>query len=113
MVVTNTVQKIARYITALPGDQVKAAMLAWTAGSDPSITALEQLLASEQSSLTSVDDFFETKDFAAAFPSMTEAEMIESSLQVLGEYQRSGEGLTQEDMEAWADGLADSSTQIT
>ena len=58
-------------------------------------------------SLMSVNDFTETEDFAAIFPSMTEPEMVESSHEALAKYKQSGKGLSQKEMETWANSLAD------
>lgn len=70
------------------------------------MAALEQALASEQDELSSADALAETADFSAKFPSMTEAEMIKASLESLTEYQRTGEGFTQQEMDDWAVTLA-------
>ncbi|MEL6493097.1 MAG: DUF2442 domain-containing protein [Cyanobacteria bacterium J06621_3] len=54
-------------------------------------------------SLASINNWAEAEDFL----SMTETEMVEASREALAEYRRSGEGVTQEEMEAWAVSLAD------
>lgn len=110
MSTTDTVQKITSYLAVLPGDQVKAAMLAWTTNADISIAALEQALAKEKETIAIADTLYESEDFETEFPSMTESEMIEESLHSLAEYQRTGESITQENMEAWAKTLTDEST---
>ena len=106
MIANNAAQRIAHYLTVLPGEQVKAAMLAWTASADVSITALEQALAEKQDAIALVDALAKPDTFSTVFPSMTEAEMIKASLQSLAEYQRTGAGITQDEMEEWAATLA-------
>ena len=96
------VQKIAQHISTLPGEQVKAAVLAWTVGPDTSIQGLEQALASTQHHTSQAEDFTDDEAFATTFPSLSEAEMTELSLQALHDYQRTGESISQADMETWA-----------
>lgn len=98
----NSVQKIAQHISTLPGEQVKAAVLAWTVGPDTSVEGLEQALASTQHYASQTEDFTDDAAFAATFPSLSEAEMTELSLQALRDYKRTGESVSQADMEAWA-----------
>lgn len=98
----NPVQKIAQHLSTLPGEQVKAAVLAWTVGPDTSVNGLEKALASTQHDASQVEDFADDEAFTATFPSLSEAEMTELSRQTLDDYQRTGESLSQADMEAWA-----------
>lgn len=102
MTALNPVQKIAQHISTLPGEQVKAAVLAWTVGSDTSVEGLEQALASTQHQTSQTEDFTDDAAFTDAFPSLSEAEMTELSLQALRDYQRTGDSVSQADMEAWA-----------
>ena len=81
---------------------MKAAVLAWTVGPDPSIKGLEQALASTQDRTSQAEDFTDDEAFATTFPSLSEAEMTELSLQALHDYQRTGESINQTDMESWA-----------
>lgn len=81
---------------------MKAAVLAWTVGSDTSVEGLEQALASTQPRASQIEDFTDDAAFAATFPSLSEADMTELSLQALRDYQRTGESVSQADMETWA-----------
>ena len=106
MLESTSTQKIARYVTALPERQLKAAMLVWLTHEQPSIDDLADTLAKEQAAFEAADAAFEKPAFRELFPLMSEADMIAASLQAHEEYLKTGEGHTQTEMEAWVEELA-------
>lgn len=107
MTTTAAAQRIALYLTALPGERVKAAMQAWSAQADTSIEDLAESLAresvaQEQAAIAAADAAAEEPAFKAKFPSMTEAEMVTASREAYSEHLSNGEkGYTQSEMEHW------------
>jgi hypothetical protein len=106
MIGSTSTQRIAHYVTALPEQQLKAAMLVWLTHEQPSIDDLADTLAQEQAALEVVDAAFEESAFRELFPPMSEAEMVAASLQAHEEHMRTGEGYTQSEMESWVEELA-------
>lgn len=115
MTSTTTAQKIALYITALPGERIKAAMQAWSAQADTSIEDLVESLANEsieqeRTAIEIADAAVESPTFKARFPSMTEAEMVAASKEAHAEHVANGrKGYTQSEMESWVATLQTSS----
>lgn len=107
MTTTTAAQQIALYLTALPGERIKAAMQAWSAQADTSIEDLAESLAKvsreqEQAATEAADAAVEAPAFKAQFPSMTEAEMVTASRAAYAEHVADGrKGYTQSEMESW------------
>jgi len=106
MLESTPVQRITRYITALPEQQLKAAMLVWLTHEHPSIDDLANTLAQEQAALEAANVAFEKPAFRYLFPLMSEADMIAASLKAHEAYLQTGEGYSQTEMEAWVEELA-------
>lgn len=106
MLESTSVQRITRYVTALPEQQLKAAMLAWLTHEQPSIDDLANTLAQEQAALEAVDAAFKKPAFRDLFPLMSEVDMIAASLKAHEEYMQSDEGFSQTEMESWVEELA-------
>lgn len=97
MTISPTAQQIADSIAALPAGQVKMAVLAWTTGKDMSIETLAETLL-QQEAIADADAAYEKTSFKEEFPSMTEDDMIASSLAALKEDEQNGGGHSHADI---------------
>ena len=98
-------QAIAHHIEALDSNRVKALVLDWLSGTSGSLSDFERLLDSEPRNKDVAALEYGQIDETLAFQSMTDAEMVESSLQVLDEYKRTGNGVLHERVCEWLDSL--------
>ncbi len=89
-------QAIASNVEALDSERVKAVVLDWLSRTRGSLSDFERLLESEPRNADAVALEYGQFDETLAFQVMTEAEMVESSLQVLEEYKRTGNGVPHE-----------------
>ena len=96
-------QAIANHIKALDSERVKALVLGWLSGTSGSLSDFEQLLESEPHTADAAILEYGQLDETLAFQPMTDVEMIESSLQVLEEYKRTGNGVSHERVCDWLD----------
>ena len=98
-------QAIANHVKALDSERVKALVLNWLSGTSGSLSDFERLLTSELHSTDVAALEYGRLDETLVFHPMTEAEMVESSLQVLEEYKRTGNGVSHERVREWLDSL--------
>jgi hypothetical protein len=107
MITTAAAQRIAIYLTALPGERIKAAMQAWSAETDTNIEDLAESLAresavQEQAAIAAADAAAEDPAFTMKFPSMTEEEMVKASREAYADHlSNGGKGYTQSEVENW------------
>lgn len=98
-------QAIAHQVEALDSERVKALVLNWLSLTSGSLSDFECLLDSEADNVDASVLEYGQLDETLRFQPMTDAEMIESSLQVLDEYQRTGNGVSHERVCEWLDSL--------
>jgi len=98
-------QAIANHVKALDSERVKSLVLDWLSGTSGSLSDFERLLTSEPHSADAADLEYGRLDETLVFHPMTEAEMVESSLQVLEEHKRTGNGVSHERVCEWLDSL--------
>jgi hypothetical protein len=98
-------QAIANNVEGLDSERVKAVVLDWLSRTGGSLSDFERLLESEPRNADAVALEYGQFDETLAFQVMTEAEMVESSLQVLEEYKRTGNGVPHEQVREWLDSL--------
>jgi hypothetical protein len=98
-------QTIAHHIEALDGERVKALVLDWLSKTSGSLSDFERLLESEPQNADVAALEYGQLDETLTFQPMTDVEMVESSLHVLEEYKRTGNGVSHEQFSKWLDGL--------
>jgi C-terminal processing protease CtpA/Prc len=98
-------QAMADHIEALDSDRVKALVLDWLSKTGGSLSDFERLLESEPQNADVAALEYGQLDETLTFQPMTDAEMVESSLHVLEEYKRTGNGVSHERFSEWLDGL--------
>ncbi|MBV8884198.1 MAG: hypothetical protein JO235_09410 [Chroococcidiopsidaceae cyanobacterium CP_BM_RX_35] len=98
-------QAITNHVKALDSERVKALVLDWLSGTSGSLSDFEQLVASEPQGAEAAALEYGRLDEKLVFQPMSEAEMVESSLQVLEEYKRTGNGVSHERVREWLDSL--------
>lgn len=96
-------QVIAHHVEALDSERVKALVLDWLSGTSGSLSDFERLLSSEPRNVDVAAIEYGQIDEALAFQPMTDAEMVESSLQVLDEYKLTGNRILHERVREWLD----------
>jgi hypothetical protein len=105
---TNTRQQIASQLRHLAGDRVKSLVLSWLAETDGSLTDLEQMIEAETHEVDlealTYGELGELEE-GLNFQPLTEADMVEKSLEALEKYRRTGQGIIQADMREWVDSL--------
>lgn len=98
-------QAIAHHVEALDSERVKALVLDWLSETSGSLSDFERLLDSEPRNADTAALEYGQIDKKLAFQPMTDAEMVESSLQVLDEYKLTGNGVSHERVREWLDSL--------
>ena len=99
---TDIRQRIEQHISELPAPEVKALVLEWIRTSDKSFTDFErQFLDASRDN----DAEYGELDESLSFMPLTEAEQIQKSREALADYQRTGQGIPQSQMQQWADSL--------
>jgi hypothetical protein len=98
-------QAMADHIEALDSGRVKALVLDWLSKTSGSLSDFERLLESEPQNADLAALEYGQLDETLTFQPMTDAEMVESSLHVLEEYKRTGNGVSHERFSEWLDGL--------
>ena len=99
-------QAIAHHVEALDSERVKALVLDWLSGTSGSLSDFERLLDSEpRNNVDAAALEYGQIEKTLTFQPMTEAEMVESSLQVLDEYKRTGNKVSHEQVREWLDSL--------
>ncbi|GAQ00191.1 hypothetical protein [Leptolyngbya sp. NIES-2104] len=94
---------IAHQVEELDSERVKALVLDWLSETSGSLSDFERLLGGEPRQETALE--YGQLDEALSFHQMTNAEMVESSLQVLAEYKRKRNGVSHERVRDWLDSL--------
>lgn len=94
---------IAHQVEELDSERVKALVLDWLAETSGSLSDFERLLRGESHQETALE--YGQLDEALSFQPMTDAEMVESTLQALAEYKRTGKGVSHERVRDWLDSL--------
>jgi hypothetical protein len=102
---TDIRQQIANHLRRLEGERVKALVLDWLAETDGSLTDFERLIEAETGEADVKTLTYGELNEGLNFHSLTEAEMIEKSLEALDEYRRTGNGISHEHMREWVDSL--------
>jgi hypothetical protein len=97
----HTKQQIVSHIQALESEQVKSLVLNWLVQTSGNVVDFEQLLAEYEN--TNDGLVYGELNEDLAFQPMTEVEMVESSLEVLEEYKRSGQSLPNDQVRDWLD----------
>jgi hypothetical protein len=106
-------QQIANHVRELEGEQVKSLVLNWFAATDANLTDFERLLAADHIHPDSAEILaYGELDQTLNFYPMTEDQMAQQSLNALEEYQKSGNGVTQDQLQEWADSLG-SNAELT
>ncbi len=98
-------QAIAHHIEALDSERVKALVLDWLSRTSGSLSDFERLLENEPQNADAAALEYGQLDETLTFQPMTDAGMVESSLHVLGEYKRTGNGVSHERVSEWLDSL--------
>jgi hypothetical protein len=98
-------QTIAHHIETLDSERVKALVLDWLSKTSGSLSDFERLLESEPQNADVAALEYGQLDETLTFQPMTDVEMVESSLHVLDEYKRTGNGVSPEQFSEWLDGL--------
>lgn len=96
--------QIVKRIEALPGDRVKAVVLAWLTASKGRLEDFEAKLADERLGWVGSDEDISI-DTTLGFPDLTEEQMRQEDSQRLEEYRRTGHGIPHWKMEEWAKSL--------
>ena len=96
---------ISNHVETLESEQVKALVLNWLSRTDGSLSDFERLLESEFRSFDTAVLECGQIDETLAFQPMSDSHKIESSLQVLEEYKRTGNGIAHERVREWLDSL--------
>lgn len=96
-------QQIADHVRELEGEQVKALVLHWLAGTDGSLTEFKRLLQVEYT--TDEEIIYGEFDAALNFQPLAEEQMIHQSLEALEEYRRTGNGIAHAGVQEWVDSL--------
>lgn len=101
---------ITNQVQTLTSDRVKALVLDWLSETSGSLDDFEHLLEDEfrspnAAALNAAALEYGQIDEALTFQPMTELEMVESSLQVLEDYKKTGNGVSHEQVRKWLDSL--------
>lgn len=96
---------IVHQVEELDSEQVKAFILNWLLETSGSLSDFERLLSRESHHQVALE--YGQLDEALSFQQMTDAEMTESSLQVLAEYERTHKGISHERVRDWLDAYKD------
>ncbi len=96
-------QQIADHVRELEGEQVKALVLHWLAGTDGNPTEFERLLQAEYT--TDEEIIYGEFDAALNFQPLAEEQIIHQSLEALEEYRRTGNGIAHARVQEWVDSL--------
>ena len=108
---TNIREQIEKHIRGLSADTVKDLVLQWIRTSDGTFTDFEQQLLEIQDN--SYDDYaWGEMDSNLSFTPLTEAEQIQKSREALEDYQQTGQGIPQSQMQQWAESLGTPTEQL-
>jgi hypothetical protein len=102
-------QQLANQVQALDGDRVKALVLGWLLETEGRVDnfseLLEETLEAEHSLREESNVVYGDIDENLTFQPLEEAEMIAKSLQVLEDYKRTRQGISDERVQKWLDSL--------
>jgi hypothetical protein len=102
-------QQLANQVQALNGDQVKALVLGWLLDTEGRVDdfgeLLEETLEAEHPLSEESNIVYGDLDENLTFQPLGEDEMIAKSLQVLEDYKRTRQGISNERAQEWLDSL--------
>ena len=98
-------QALAHHMEALDSERVEALLLDRLSRTSGSLSDFERLLESEPQNADAAVLEYGQLDETLTFQPMTDAEMVESSLHVLEEYKRTGNGVSHERVSEWLNSL--------
>jgi hypothetical protein len=102
-------QLLADQVQALDSDQVKALVLGWLLETEGKVDdfgeLLEETLEAERPLSEEGNVVYGDLDENLTFQPLEEAEMIAQSLQVLEDYKRTRQGISNERVQEWLDSL--------
>jgi hypothetical protein len=105
MSLSNNRQQIASHVQELDGEHVKALVLDWLTVTDASLQDFEQLLSTDYRPTETQPEVYGELDQTLSFHPLTEAQMIDKSLEALEEYRLTGNGIPHEQVREWANNL--------
>lgn len=85
--------QLHHHIETLPPEQIKTVLQKWVEGTDLTAQALEQMFID----MEEIDNHLET-----VYRPLAEEEIVRQGLMALEQYQKTGRGISQQEMKVWA-----------
>ena len=107
MVTSHIRQQIVDHLRNLPGEQVKSLVLDWLTDSDGNLETFDRLLADQAVAVDAMNAAltFGELDSNLHFQPLSETEMVQKSREALEDYQRTGKGISHQQVWEWAASL--------